>query len=174
MTTNQDKREYFRIDDQLLIHCCLEGEEISESSAEELVETPELKQLRSLSEDLGSLVNAVHAEQQIIAKALGLLNQRQQILERLVIGRMHPNPDYELVNANLSGTGIAYQSKTPFSAQDKVRIAMVFQPSQIEVVIHGTILDCVASGDAYQLRIAFDENEFAQEQIIQHVVQRQS
>ena len=174
MTTTQDKREYFRVNDQLLIHCCLEGTATSEPSPEDSLETPELKQLSSLSQDLGSLINAVHAEQQTIAKALGLLNQRQQILERLVMGRTHAHPDYELVTANISGAGIAFLGQTAFSKGDRVRIAMIFQPSQIEVVIHGAIVDCVESGDAYQLRIDFDEDEFAREQIIQHVVQRQS
>ena len=90
------------------------------------------------------------------------------------MGRIHAHPDYELVTANISGAGIAFLGQTAFSKGDRVRIAMIFQPSQIEVVIHGAIVECVESGDAYQLRIDFDEDEFAREQIIQHVVQRQS
>ena len=174
MTTTQNKREYFRIDDQLLIHCVLEGTVAREPAAEEAIETPEVKQLRSLSEEMGALINAIHAEQQTIAKALGILSQRQQILERLIVGRMHPNPDYELVTANISGAGIAYKGQTAFNQGDRVRVAMVFQPSQMEVTIHGTIVECAESGAAYQVRIDFDEDEFAREQIIQHVVQRQS
>jgi len=42
------------------------------------------------------------------------------------------------------------------------------------VTIHGTIVECAESGASYQVRIDFDEDEFAREQIIQHVVQRQS
>ena len=174
MSNTPDQREYFRIDDQLLIHCVLEGTAVSEPAAEEAVETPEVKQLRSLSEELGALINAIHSEQQTVAKALGLLSQRQQILERLIVGRLHPNPDYELVTANISGAGIAYKGQTAFNQGDRVRVAMVFQPSQMEVTIHGTIVDCAESGEAYQIRIDFDEDEFAREQIIQHVVQRQS
>lgn len=174
MSNIQEQREYFRIDDQLLVHCVLESTAASEPAAEEAIETPELKLLRSLSKEMGALINAIHAEQQTVAKALGILSQRQQILEKLIVGRMHPNPDYELVTANISGAGIAYKGQTAFNQGDRVRVAMVFQPSQIEVTIHGTIVDCAESGEAYQVRIDFDEDEFSREQIIQHVVQRQS
>ena len=152
----------------------LESTAASEPAAEEAIETPELKLLRSLSKEMGALINAIHAEQQTVAKALGILSQRQQILEKLIVGRMHPNPDYELVTANISGAGIAYKGQTAFNQGDRVRVAMVLQPSQIEVTIHGTIVDCAESGEAYQVRIDFDEDEFSREQIIQHVVQRQS
>ena len=174
MSNTVEKREYFRIDDQLMIHCVLEGTHVDESATEEPVETPEFKQLASLSGEISGLINAIYSEQQIIAKALGLMSQRQKLLERVIAGRMHVSTDYELVNANISGAGIAFKSAVAFEQGDRVRLSMIFQPSQLEVVIHGTIVECATSADAYQLRVDFDQDEFAREQIIQHVVQRQS
>ena len=173
MSTEAEKREYYRIDDQVLVHCALAADEPDSELAEE-ADTPELQQMRAASEELSTLINAVNNEHKAVAQALGLINRKQQLLEKLVLGSQKTGPEYALVTANISGAGISYVSANQFEPDETVRVSLVLQPSQLEVSLLGTVLECPETNGGYQLRVDFDKDEAARELIVQHVVQRHS
>jgi hypothetical protein len=55
-----------------------------------------------------------------------------------------------------------------------VRVSLILQPSQLEVSLLGTVLECPETNGGYQLRVDFDKDEAARELIVQHVVQSHS
>ena len=174
MGTHEEKREYFRIDDQVLVHCALAEGGPEDVFTEEVADTPELQQMKVASEELSALINAINAEHKAVAQALGLINRKQALLEKLVLGSQQSGPDYRLVSANISGAGISYVSTACFTQGEKVRVSMMLQPSQLELSLLGTVLECTESNEGYLLRIDFDKDEAARELIVQHVVQSHS
>ena len=173
MSTEAEKREYYRIDDQVLVHCALAADEPDSELTEE-ADTPELQQMRAASEELSTLINAINNEHKAVAQALGLINRKQQLLEKLVLGSQKTGPEYALVTANISGAGISYVSANQFEPDETVRVSLMLQPSQLEVSLLGTVLECPETNGGYQLRVDFDKDEAARELIVQHVVQRHS
>ena len=85
MNTEAEKREYYRIDDQVLVHCALAADEPDCALTEE-ADTPELQQMRAASEELSTLINAINNEHKAVAQARGIINRKQQLLEKLVLG----------------------------------------------------------------------------------------
>ena len=173
MNTEAEKREYYRIDDQVLVHCALAADEPDSALTEE-ADTPELQQMRAASEELSTLINAINNEHKAVAQALGLINRKQQVLEKLVLGSQKTGPEYALVTANISGAGISYVSAHQFEPDETVRVSLMLQPSQLEVSLLGTVLECPETNGGYQLRVDFDKDEAARELIVQHVVQSHS
>ena len=78
---------------------------------------------------------------------------------------------------NLSGSGIAFESREPLAIGTRLRLSIILRPSRITLSIAGTVIACedrlTSAAMPHWIRVDFDEDLQAQEQLIQHVVQKQ-
>ncbi|MFN2287597.1 MAG: PilZ domain-containing protein [Chromatocurvus sp.] len=78
---------------------------------------------------------------------------------------------------SLSGNGIAFDNNEWLPVGARRRLSLLLQPSQAPVSLNCTVLASEPSGNPERpcrIRLEFDADEFAREQIIRHVVQRQA
>ena len=112
------------------------------------------------------------------AQALGLLNRKLTVLGSMLPGHSATDTSQYVPTAvSLSGSGIAFDSSERLPAGARRRISLLLQPSQVPVQLDGTVLASEPGENReqpYRVRLDFDRDELAQEQIIRYVVQRQA
>jgi len=147
MSNHNEKRNYFRILDQVGVKYTVMGE-----SAEVPAETSGEIEL-----SLGAMLGNIDQE----------FNRAVNIL-------WSENP-----SASISGCGMAFHCDDPLAVETRLNVWVALQPSRIVVSFTGRVVACERASDIparnYLLRISIDENcHAAREQLVQHVVQRQS
>ena len=171
MSSERERREYYRIDDVLpLWHT-----PIPEPGAADARPQGPLAQLDS---ELNDAINHAFQADPVAGQALGLLNRKLDLLAALLPGREGHGDRRPVPTAvNVSGSGIAFDSREPLPVGARRRVGLLLQPSQVAVELDGTVQESEAGDNAdmpYRIRVAFDDDEFAQEQVIRYVVQRQA
>ena len=180
-TMRGERRKYYRINDVVL----LRYERFSESpepgasvggSGNLEVNTGSL--LAEIDRELNNSINAIWRENPLLAQALGLLNRKVSVLAAQALGYEEPDAhSYDDAMVNLSGCGIAFEARQAIDIGERLRLSVILRPSQVTLSIAGTVVGCEqrlsSSAMPFWIRVDFDEDPMAQEQLIQHVVQKQ-
>jgi len=178
-----ERRQYYRINDVVL----LRYEKLSDSPGGEGdghametggVEISTSHVLAEIDRELNHAVNIVWRENPAVAQALGLLNRKISIVAaRALDYEEGAGQSYDDIRVNMSGCGIAFEARDEMAPGTKLRLNMILSPSQVNLSITGTVVSCegrLASGSMpWWIRVNFDDDLQAQEQLIQHVVQKQ-
>ncbi|MEQ8802039.1 PilZ domain-containing protein [Haliea sp.] len=170
---DRERREYYRINDILpLCHTAAPdpgaGEQQSGTQA----------LLARIDAELNDAINHVFRADPVTAQALGLLNRKLTVLGSMLPGQSAADTSQYVPTAvSLSGSGIAFDSSERLPTGARRRISLLLQPSQVPVQLDGTVLASEPGENQeqpYRVRLDFDRDELAQEQIIRYVVQRQA
>lgn len=181
MTHTKERRDYFRINDIIgLSYTELTGEE-EEKYPDQSGDMgfPLANLLSEVDASFNNVANTVWKEEPTVAQALGLLNRKISLLAAHVMQADGSLADsYEDIIVSLSGCGMGFHSNEPLTESGRLRMNVILKPSHVEVSFTATVVSCEAlppeKKHAYWVRISIDEgNDAAQEQIIQHVVQKQ-
>ena len=179
MNGSNDRRRYYRIDDTLLLRYSAEKESAAaaDNNNQDHIELSTGILLGKSDRELNDAIEKVYNLDPVIAKAMGLLNRKISALATQLLGTEALNVDpFYKAKVNLSGCGISFAAREPWSVGDRLHIGLLVRPGQVPVELFGTIIHVryvEGDSDAYWLRVDFDENEHSQDQIIQYVVQRQ-
>jgi hypothetical protein len=180
-TRSAERREYYRINDVVL----LRYEFIPESPDDEPTggETGGLeistgRLLAEIDRELNQTINTVWRENPSVAQALGLLNRKVSIVAAQAFEYAEAGvQSYDDTMVNMSGSGIAFESRDAITEGARLRLSIILSPSQVNLSIAGTVVACeerlTSSSMPYWVRVTFDDDLQAQEQLIQHVVQKQ-
>ena len=196
MDKQQEKRSYYRIRDCIGLSCArLDGAD--DGSARDRngramvdatgtaattgcdLDLPLSSVLGEIDRKFNRLVNSLWLEHPPIAEALGLLNRKLAVVAAQVLreeGRA--SESYEEALVSLSGSGMGFDSPEPYPEGTRLRLCLALTPSCVRLELTGVVAGCEAVVGAarpqHWVRVAFESgNEAAQEQLIQHVVQRQ-
>lgn len=176
-----ERRKYYRINDVVM----LRYEVLDDSSAEggspdgeSGLEISTGSLLAEIDRELNQSINTVWQDYPAIAQALGLLNRKISIVAAAAIAYEENDvQSYDDTMVNLSGCGIAFESREPLNEGARLRLSVVLRPSQVTLSIAGTVVGCEdrlhSTTMPYWVRVNFDDDAMAQEQLIQHVVQKQ-
>lgn len=184
-STLTDRREFFRINDTVLV----EYTEIDENQIEALAKqidnpldanSPEKNQLYSLQTAFSHLTDQINQYDRNIARALRLLDDKMTIIAHMLNNDKSPQDGQNIVHANLSGGGIAFLSSTKVNSKTPLDIHIELRPSctQIRTVAH--VVSCDKLNDApqetpYLLRLAFTHmSEIDRNLLVKHVLNRQA
>ncbi len=177
-----ERRKYYRINDVVLLRYEVVNEELptgetGESGSGSLeISTGSL--LAEIDRELNTGINNVWRENPSVAQALGLLNRKISVLAAQALDYEEADAhSYDDAMVSLSGSGIAFASRDPLAADTRLRVSIILRPSQVTLSIMGTVVSCedhlTSSSMPHWIRVDFDEDLQAQEQLIQHVVQKQ-
>lgn len=176
-----EKRRYFRIQDSIglaLRAARVQQPTLKLSDADTVADA----ELRAVDSELNTLVNAIWGEDPKVAKSFGLLNRKIEILstkKKVVTSKKHENFDtrYHNLLVSLSASGIGFVSDNFLQVGERLELMLLLAPANMRMVIKGSVIECAAlqQDDAvrYQVRIDFELNAAEEEQLIQHIVQRQ-
>ena len=177
---NDERRRFFRIDDEV----CLDYEQISD---EEYRNAPEeLEKLKqsgfALSADFATLnfefnpiLNSIRQTSSEIAQYFDLINQKLDALSQHLLEDELPCPDSEFRQVNLSASGIAFECDDAINEGQPMRIRLVLFPEKIGILLFGKVNSCrlldnqkhIASIDFEHIR--YDDQEL----MIKHNLNKQ-
>lgn len=180
ISNNDERRDFFRIEDEVYL-------ELESISADEYQLAPEvLDNLHndsfSLSADFATLNNSLHPVlnniKQIhpdIAQYLELLNNKIDSLGELLLHKSSAYDESKRIKANISASGIMFESESIYKEGDLLRLEIVLFPEKIGVLIFGKVIKTSESTNQKQnVSIEFEHirNE-DQELMIKHNLNKQ-
>jgi len=179
VNTEHERRSYFRINDVVgLTYSRLESGEEFKTGIVGDAAMPMMELLAEVDQNFNQVNNALWREKPAIAQALGLLNRKISIIAAHALqSEDQPMDSYEEQMVNISGCGIAFHCSENFSTGTALKIRTVLKPSNIYLNFTAQVVACEAlpehSDQPYWLRVSLDNDDAgAQEQLIQHVVQK--
>ncbi len=180
-----ERREHFRINDDLFIRYKTIDEETASHLGEKLAyqntydDNQDQVQLRSLQTAFTLLTDQINHTDRDVARALRLLNEKINILGRTLLQSDNHN-NRKKVEVNLSGGGLGFLSEQEFEAKAPLEIHLELPSSGVIIQAIAKVISCVKSypenNDApYYLRLAFTQmNEHDRDLLIKHILFRQA
>ena len=176
-----ERRKYYRINDVVLLRYELipeppEGQQPPQDTGGLEISTGSL--LAELDRELNKSINAVWRDSPMVAQALGLLNRKISVIAAQSLEYEESGVhSYDNSMVNLSGCGIAFEGRQALTPGTRLQLSIILKPSQVTLSIAGAVVSSeqrLASATMpYWIRVDFDDDLQAQEQLIQHVVQKQ-
>ena len=180
LKSENERRAYFRINDMVgLTYSRLDEGEEFEAGVNGDTAMPMMELLAEVDQNFNQVTNILWHEKPAIAQALGLLNRKISIIAAHALQTENqPIESYEEQMVNISGCGIAFHSSENFSADTALKISTVLKPANIRLNFTARVVSCEAlsegSDQPFWLRVSLDSDSAgAQEQLIQHIVQKQ-
>lgn len=177
--SEQERRRFFRIDDEVAISFSPFGEEYGGETIDE--PHPNLNQEfhQNLEVQIRHAMVEIRGQSPKVAQVLDLLNQKINLLrayESLGVG------EPVLKQANISACGIAFTWHEPLPINQQLMLNLYLQPNHEHIRTEAHVAAAMDNLDPetrqqepYIVRLDFDNIRTSyQEILIQHVVQRQS
>lgn len=177
--TKEERRRFFRIDDDVAVHFTLVGDEYGGEDVE--YESLDVNQEyhMSLEVQIRQAMVGVRSAAPKIAQVLDLMNQKINLLRS---AEQLENSQPLLKKANISACGIAFSWHESLKPGQQMMLNLYLQPRHEHVRTPAHVVAVDENQDEetrqiepYVLRIDFDDiHHSLQEVLIQHVVQRQA
>ncbi len=174
-----DRRRYFRINDIVgLSYRLVEPGELDVQDEAENVQIAAAEILRSIDRELTNALNAMWQSNPTAANAIGLLNKKMDVLaaEMDLDYAQIKGLEMKTQHVSISACGIAFECKDSFNVGQSLQLDILLKPANTHVKTMGRVLDCTRTEEGhFFLRVDFDSiDSSVQEQLIQHIVRRQS
>ncbi|MFK7974654.1 MAG: PilZ domain-containing protein [Halioglobus sp.] len=176
-----ERRSYFRIDDVIgLSYQVIDAKPQLVVPKEDNAGAALKLALAEIDAELNRATNTVWRENPAMAKALGILNKKVALIAKHCPTQdIEPLDAYEEYTANISGSGMSFRSTEKLEKGTHLNISAVLKPSNIRLHFSAHVVDCKQVQDMprelFLLRVQIAEEETAaKEQLVQHVVQKQS
>lgn len=176
-----ERRKYYRINDVVLLRYEIVSDDPTAEQAQGDTGGLEISTgtlLAEIDRELNKTVNTIWRDNPAVAQALGLLNRKISIIASQALEYEESDVhSYDNTRVSLSGCGIAFECRDAIEAGTRLQLNIILRPSQVTLSIAGTVVDCENrlsnSAMPYWVRVDFDDDLATQEQLIQHVVQKQ-
>jgi hypothetical protein len=180
--TRTERRKYYRINDVVMLRyevvSSTPGSDDEGGHDASPLEINTATLLSEIDRELNKSINSVWRDHPAVAQALGLLNRKISVLAAQALDYEENDAhSYDSAMVSLSGCGIAFEARQRLEPGTRLRLSVILKPSQIALAVHGTVVSSeerlVSASMPFWVRVDFDEDLQTQEQIIQHVVQKQ-
>ena len=175
---SKERRRYFRINETLGVSYQVMG--AKEGGSKDSGRTANLFDRVSEQDDhIERLLVEVGATHPKVAELAAVLNQKLERIvgELLVENRLVGRIAQRVKEANISACGIAFNNEESVVVGARLKMELSLFPGDIKLNIQGKVVGCDPTNDraSYYWRIEFyDVDGETQEQLIQHIVKRQS
>jgi len=183
---SSERREYFRIQDSVLIKYRVIQNDMQHDVQREV----ELNRVRienaraalfGIESDFQQMCENLKRDQPSTVGVLQILNRKINLLERVISTEvLMPAPtestQHQSKFISLSGGGLSVCAGNPLALNAKLVIDLILLPSHEPMRIFGRVVNCreIERGE-YDIGIEFDEiRDQDRERLIQHVLHRQS
>lgn len=180
MDKESERRSYYRIDDMVgLSYASLESTEVANDEIVGDLDMPMTSLFAEIDREFNQAVNTLWHENPTIAQALGLLNRKISLIAAQGLREEGQSVDsYEELMVNISGSGLAFSCIEELPVGTRLRLSLALRPSDIHINVTGKVVACEQLATdlrhPYWIRVTLDgSNPAAQEQLIQHIVQKQ-
>lgn len=178
---DQDRREFFRLDDQVSLSYRAIPEEEMPKGIGELVYSPSdgltvLTRLTGISQQLTATLHRIDQQNPDLADYLRALDEKMEILAQAYLSRNSDMVEQATQRVNLSAGGIAFASDELYQMGTPLEIKLLLFPSYTGVMAYGRIVSCDAfeEDEGYQIRVDFELiRDSDRDALIRHILRRQ-
>lgn len=180
-----EKREYFRIDDKVI----LEYRQVSErevTDTEKGLEANDfswmtmMAQFDTMSRELGAITRVIGKSSSNISQCLEMLDSKINMIgQQLVAGEME-GMGVEPQSVNLGAGGASFKSTGPVMVGGMLEVRMMLLPEHTGIISYAKVVNCSALEEAeekryrYRVSIEFvDMQEDVRDRITRHVLSRE-
>lgn len=179
--SSEERRRYFRIDDELIFDWRVIDTQEKQRRTVQLqmnqIDFPDPDRFYLMLEsDLNMVIQNLKVHNQECAKALELLNRKLNLIaSSQKIGMRVHLFDKVPQKVNISACGVAFKTDQALQLGQSVLIEMLLMPQKVYIQCLGEVMACdQLDKDEYQVNVDFDVlREEDKEQLIQHIVQKE-
>lgn len=181
-----DRREFFRINDTVVVdYKVVEKDNVTNiarriAQATDDDESNEKAQLRAIQNAFSHLLDQINHHDRETARALRMLDEKINLIAQSVQRYNNPvNPD-DLIEANLSGGGIAFMIDQAIEIRGHVELHLQLLPTANTIHALATVVSCERLMGAdpekpYHLRMAFTHmDDQDRNLLVKHTLNRQA
>ena len=177
-----ERRRYFRLDDDMELHCERLSAEQADDASKALAPTDAQAMLASFDRQIQTIIESARVQAPAVASLAEMLNRKMNfIIATLDIDHeLMERATFQSNHVSLSACGISFGSDVTYETDEKLRLEMRLQPNDVTLVVLARVVDCERLTEPtpehqYSLRLTFDGISPAdQELLIQYIVRRQS
>jgi len=182
---SEERREYFRIEDEVALDYRL----ISQSEADQLVE-----RLRSRAVDrftaaasfaattrqMAHMIHKVQTESPELARCLQALDNKLNMVAQLFVSEEMGLDEQPTRQVNLSAGGVAFRAQHEIKVGTLLELRMVLFPSLVGIITVSRVVQCERSGDGnmqfpWQLAVEYDYlREPDRELLVRHIMAKET
>lgn len=185
-TVQDDRREYFRVDDAVRLSITPIPDEQLESVLERLEQNiangfTVMSSLAAISGEMAISMRRIENSDPDIAAYLKALDRKIEVLGRAFIAQESALVEEPARPVNLSAGGMSMLVNECYRPGQVLEVKMLLFPSFTGVLMYGSVVDCVATNEredsdySYKLRLTFTHmREQDRDLLIRHVLRCQS
>jgi len=182
---SEERREYFRIDDEVALDYRL----ISEAEAERLREKIQSRlvdrftaasSFTATSRQMTHVIHKVHNQSPELARCLQMIDQKLNMIAQLFVSEeinLHEQPTREV---NLSAGGIAFRVQQKIKIDKLLELRMVLFPSLVGVLTVSRVTQCERVDDGnlkfpWQIVVVYEHlRETDRELLVRHIMSKET
>ncbi len=132
------------------------------------------------SNQMKHLVENIRRRDAELSACLGHINEKLDVLIRLLAADEHGLPDHPSHAVSLSASGIAFHGKDELPVGSILEIKLMMFPSYVSVLTYGTVVNCQRDeegGPDFPHRVSADFSHIQEEDrelVVKHVLQKQA
>jgi hypothetical protein len=181
-----DRREFFRINDTVVVDYKLVAKEnvtaiarhIAQSTSDD--DSNDKAQLRSMQNAFNHLLDQINQQDREIARALRMLDEKINLVSQSIQRHNNPVNPEDVTQANLSGGGIAFMVENPVEIRGYVELHLQLLPTANTIHALATVISCerllgASPEKPYHLRMAFTHmDDQDRNLLVKHTLNRQA
>jgi hypothetical protein len=170
-----NRRQYFRVDDQVLLELAALNPDCPDTTPFELGPAFGLiSEFQLLDVESKHLLRHITDRDKSLGQFLKVLNQKLDALSRVLALNNQITTQSSLQPVNLSEGGLSLSSLQLWQRQQEVVLKLILLPSYSGLILKGRVLSCQGDAPPYRLHIEFTDISDAHQQLIaRHIMRRQ-
>ena len=178
ITTAEDRRRFFRIDDAINLYYKIVDEKTVISASKMTDDVLSSCSLATALDVLGQesrvILHRIEKREPEIAEYLKLMDSKIGLLAQAVLQQDNDLSQSKVCNTNLSASGLAIEVETPVNEGEFIEVKLFLSSCVAVILLYGKVIYCKKNADSYQIGIDYinlkDEDR---EVLIKHIVKRQ-
>jgi hypothetical protein len=182
---SEERREYFRIDDEVV----LDYRVVNESEVEALVERIQARvpdrftaasSFAATSRQMAQVMHKVQNQSPELARCLQAIDQKLNLLAQLFVTEEIHIEDQPTQEVNLSAGGVAFRSQQEIKTGSLLELRMVLFPSLIGILNVSRVIHCERLSDGntqfpWQIAVSYEHlRESDRELLVRHIMTKET
>jgi len=169
----RNRRQYFRIDDEVLMRYRIVDKRGAHRTGSQLFDLE--PELRALAHRQQQLMELLRERDSVMADYLGLLDEKIELVGRLLVTRTQDLKAEDRMRVSLSAGGISFFVSDSIDIGKLLDMQVVMLPGYESMQMVGVVRSCdpVSGGSQHRLAVEFTRiDDESRELIVRHCMQR--